>query len=248
MGQGETTEEPRPDDRVLAILGYHKIGPPSPGGWETWYSLPEAQFVAHLESLREDGWEAIDLATLLAGLRAPDRLPARAVLLTFDDGYRSLLDAALPHLVRFGYPAIVFVPTDYIGGTNAFDADTAEPVEAICGWDDLRELELRGVVVQPHGSSHRRFSSLEPAEREQELRRSRDVLVAGLGRPAEVFAFPYGDDGGDLEAIRPALARLGYRAACLYGGGPNRLPIADVYRLQRVAMGPDTDLRAELAR
>jgi hypothetical protein len=32
----------------------------------------------------------------------------------------------------------------------------------------------------------------------------------------------------------------------LYGGGPNRLPAADPYRLTRLAVGPDTDLQAEL--
>ncbi len=42
------------------------------------------------------------------------------------------------------------------------------------------------------------------------------------------------------------LKRVGYRAACLYGGGPTRLPAADHYRLARLAVGPDTDLQEEL--
>ena len=235
----------QPTGKTLAILGYHKIGEPSPGGWETWFYIPEATFIGQLRALRQDGCEVIDLATCLAGLAAPDALPERAALLTFDDGYRSMRDVALPCLRPFGYPAVLFVPTDFIGGRNTFDAGN-EPDEPICGWDDLRELDRWGVSVQSHGVSHRPFSDLEPAEREAELLRSRAALEAGLGKPVEVFAYPYGDAGRDAAAVEALLQRTGYRAACLYGGGPISLPAADPYRLARVAMGPDTDLRAAL--
>jgi peptidoglycan/xylan/chitin deacetylase (PgdA/CDA1 family) len=176
---------------------------------------------------------------------APESLPRRAALLTFDDGYRSNLTVAVPWLRRFGYPAVMFVPTDFIGGSNSFDAGV-EPEEAICTWDDLRELERAGVAVQSHGCSHRAFSGLSPAEREAELVRSRAALEDGLGRPVEVFCFPYGDDGQEQGETAAILRRAGYRAACLYGGGPNRVPLADAYRLTRLAMGPDTDLGAAL--
>jgi peptidoglycan/xylan/chitin deacetylase (PgdA/CDA1 family) len=235
-----------PQGAVLAILGYHKIGAPSWRAWETWYYVPEATFIRHLEHLRNDGWHVIDLATLLRGIDAPEALPRRAALITFDDGYRSVLKVALPCLLRFGYPAVHFVPTDFIGRWNRFDRG-AEPREAICGWDELRELERRGVAVQPHGASHRSFSGLSRAAQERELRKPKEILEAGLGRPAEFFSFPYGDDGVDPAATEQMLRQAGYRAACLYGGGPVRTPIKNAYRLTRLAMGPDTDLPAALA-
>lgn len=231
--------------RIVAILGYHKIGTPSPGAWETWYYVPAPTFASHLACLRDRGWHVLDLATLLRGLNAPETLPPRSALITFDDGYRCVLEVALPCLRRFGYPAVHFVPTDYIGGWNVFDGG-AEPKEAICDWDELRELEREGVSVQPHSTSHRRFSELTPAEREWELRRPKEVLEAGLGRLAEMFSFPYGDDGPDPGGMAAALRRAEYRAACLYKGGMVRLPGADPYRLPRLAMGPDTDLESLL--
>jgi peptidoglycan/xylan/chitin deacetylase (PgdA/CDA1 family) len=245
------TEEPfaggsRGTNRVVAILGFHKIGEPPPGGWETWFYIPEETFAGYLGDLCEGGWHVIDLAAFLRGLAEPDSLPERTALLTFDDGYRSIRHVALPWLRRFGFPAVLFMPTDFVGGRNDFDAD-CEPEEDICDWDDLRELERRGVSIQPHGASHRTFSQLDPAEQEIELLRSRTVLQGGLGKPVAVFSFPYGDGGADPQATGRMLSRAGYRAACLYGGGPNRLPIADPYRLTRIAMGPDTDLRAALA-
>jgi peptidoglycan/xylan/chitin deacetylase (PgdA/CDA1 family) len=230
----------------LAILGFHKIGEPPSGSWETWFSIPEATFLGHLNYLEEDGWQVIDLAAFLHGLASPESLPERSVVLTFDDGYQSIRHGALTCLRRFGYPAVLFVPTDFIGERNWFDADTGEPEEAICDWDDLRELERYGISVQSHGASHRRFSQLDAEEQETDLSRSKACLEAGLGKPVELLAYPYGDCGADPGRVAGALARAGYRAACLYGGGPNPLPIADPFRLTRLAMGPDTDLRVEL--
>jgi peptidoglycan/xylan/chitin deacetylase (PgdA/CDA1 family) len=247
----------RSSGHMLAILGFHKIGEPPPDGWETWFYIPEATFVEHLSYLQGSGWQVIDLATFLKGLTAPNSLPERSALLTFDDGYRSMRTVALPWLLRFGYPAVLFVPTDFIGARNTFDA--AEPEEALCDWNDLAELERQGVSVQSHGASHRPLSDLTPVEQEEELRRSKTTLEAGLGKRVEVFSYPYGDDGVSsypygadgarsqvLQKVRETLIRTGYQAAYLYGGGPTRLPAADPYRLTRLAVGPDTDLQAEL--
>jgi peptidoglycan/xylan/chitin deacetylase (PgdA/CDA1 family) len=232
-------------EQVLAILSFHKIGRPPADAQETWFYVSEATFGSFLSQLRQDDWHVIDLQTFLAGLAAPASLPTRSALLTFDDGYRSMRQIALPWLLRFGYPGVVFVPTDFIGGCNDFDAGI-EPPEAICDWDDLRELERQGVSVQSHGASHRRFSELAAAELDDELRRSKATLEAGLGKPVEVIAYPYGDGGADPSAVERALQRTGYRAACLYGGGPNRAPVDNPYRLARLAIGPDTDLKAAL--
>jgi peptidoglycan/xylan/chitin deacetylase (PgdA/CDA1 family) len=245
LGNQEYSVRNQLNGRSLAILGYHKIGEPPPGGWQTWFYVPEEIFVAHLNYLREHGWQVIDLLALFRGITAPESLPERAALLTFDDGYRSMRTVALPWLLRFGYPAVLFVPTDYIGGSNGFDAG-CEPEEAICNWDDLRELERLGVSIQSHGASHRSFSKLSLPEQEEDLTRSRITLEAGLEKPVEVFAYPYGDGGTEPRSTGRALERAGYRAACLYKGGPNPLPIVEPYRLTRLALGPDTDLQIAL--
>jgi peptidoglycan/xylan/chitin deacetylase (PgdA/CDA1 family) len=229
----------------LAILGFHKIGKPSSGGWESWFYIPEAIFIGYLQYLKENDWHVIDLLSFIRGLASPNSLPERAALLTFDDGYKSIRDVALPCLLRFRFPGVLFVPTKFIGGYNDFDIGI-EPKEPICDWDDLRELERCGVSVQSHGVSHRSFSELDPVQQQEELLRSKAKLEAGLGKPVEVFAHPYGDEGTDHQELGRILKRAGYRAACLYGGGPISFPIANPYRLTRLAMGPDTDLEEAL--
>jgi peptidoglycan/xylan/chitin deacetylase (PgdA/CDA1 family) len=232
-------------ERALAILAFHKIGKPPNGEYPTWNYIPEDVFLAFLFNLNENGWQVIDLATFLRGIIKPYTLPDRSALLTFDDGYQSILTVALPLLHRFQYPAVVFVPTDFIGGRNTFD-DGIEPEEAICNWSELMELEKNGISIQSHGATHRHFSKLDLKEQKEELVRSKLQLEAKLGKPVEVFAYPYGDAGVNFQETRKTLIQTGYRAAFLYGGVVNTLSVRDSYRLHRLAMGPDTDLQTEL--
>ncbi|HEY7266599.1 MAG TPA: polysaccharide deacetylase family protein [Solirubrobacterales bacterium] len=60
-------------------------------------------FESHLRKLARD-YEIVSLGTVLSG-----KLPRRALLLTFDDGYRSFVDSALPLLRKLGLPSVLFV-------------------------------------------------------------------------------------------------------------------------------------------
>jgi len=238
--------KPQSARQTLAILAFHKIGQPGNGQYPTWNYIPEVTFVGHLNYLRVNGWQVINLGTFLRGLSEPHTLPERSALLTFDDGYRSMLTVALPLLRRFQYPAVLFVPTGFIGRSNAFDKGI-EPEEAMCNWNDLQQLERHGVSVQSHGVTHSHFSRLNLVKLREELAWSKAQLEKGLGKHVDVIAYPYGDAGRDPRALSQLVRGAGYRAACLYKGGMNQLPISNPYCLSRVAMGPDTNLHTELA-
>lgn len=226
----------------VAILAYHKIGPPSPGGWDTWYYVPTATFEAQLSRVRELGFSIIDVDRFLDGLARPAALPTRSVLVTFDDAYSSLATFAAPVLSRLGCPAVVFVPTGFVGGLNTFDANTQQPIEPICGWDDLTTLRQSGISVQSHSVSHRPFSDLRPEQIAEEIANSKLVLEQRLGGSVEIFSFPYGDPGRDVRGIQSSLRHAGYRAACQFVGGACKLPGLDPFALSRVPMWRDTDV------
>jgi peptidoglycan/xylan/chitin deacetylase (PgdA/CDA1 family) len=208
----------RGEVKKLAILSYHKIGPPPEGGWESWYYVSGEMFAEHLRLLKARGYEAIDITAFYRGLDEPSTLPAKSTLITFDDGYRNNLTVALPVMKQLRVPGVIFVPTQYIGGINGWDTDN-EPLERICDWDELLELERGGVAVESHSVSHPSFSLLTPAQQEDELRRSKETLEAGLGRAVGFLGYPYGDAGTDAAFSEAALHRIGYRAACLYRAG-----------------------------
>jgi peptidoglycan/xylan/chitin deacetylase (PgdA/CDA1 family) len=229
-------------NKKLAILGYHKVGEPYPGGWETWYYVSKSDFISQLEYLYENEWKVIDIDIFLRGLVEPSILPDKAALITFDDGHKSVYDFALPILKDFKYPAVLFIPTNFIGKTNTFD-NLAEPEEAICDWDELRELELNRVAIQSHGVSHLSMSGLTPREQETELLSSKAVLEDALQRSVDTFAFPYGDNGLDSGVMENALMRAGYKAAFLYGGRITKLPLHNIFQLERLAIGSDTNFK-----
>src|SRR5207244_3075310 len=184
-----------------------------------------------------------DASRFLDALVDPAGMPERAALITFDDGHRCVLDVALPHLRERGLPAVLFMPSAFVGRTNEFDGG-AEPEGELCGWPELRELAAAGVSIQSHCATHRPLSELSRAECREEIARSKEALRTGTGLPVEMLSFPFGDDADGR--LRRDLEELGYRAGFLYGGGPMKAPAPDPFRLPRVAMGPDTDLRAAL--
>src|SRR5512138_2463305 len=153
----EPSREPK-----VAVLGYHKIGAREDGR-TSWFYIPEDVFERQLRGVRDRGWQVIDVDRFLAALTSPGSLTQHSVLVTFDDGYRSMRHGALPILRSLGLPAVLFVPSAFVGGSNHFDAGI-EPEEAICDWDDLLELQRHGVSVQSHGVTHRRFSTLDHDE------------------------------------------------------------------------------------
>jgi len=201
-------------------------------------------FEAHLRTLREEGFTPIDPDLLLAGLEDPERLPERSALVTFDDGYRSLVDHALPVLERQEVPAVMFVPTDHVGASNRFDP--SEPTEPICDWEDLRALERKRVSVESHAASHCPFSGLSLHEQTDEARRSKAVIEAELNKAVRLLAYPFGDTGSMHEDFAVAMGDLGYEAAFVYPGNIVELPLKDRFKIERVAMGPDTDLAGVL--
>ena len=234
------TEAPK-----VAILALHKVGEPSVEGWYTWNYVSQAKLREFLQVLREEGWAFIDHARFIEGLTAPERLPPKSALVTFDDAYRSVLTDALPVLREFDCPGVVFTPVGLVGGLNDFDKDI-EPNEAICSWDDLRALKAGGVSSQAHGVQHQAMSKLSETEVMAKLATSKAVLERKLDAPVELFAYPYGD--ADHPALTEALlGEFGYRAAFLYGGGVVEMPPRATHQITRLALGPDSDLRAMLA-
>ena len=230
----------------VAALAFHKIGEPPPSAQGNQWYIPEAVFRAHLRYLSSGGWEVITADTFLGALSTPENLPEHAVLLTFDDAYKSLLGSASRCLREFNYPAVVFAPTDFVGRSNEFDLPYGQPEEAICSWDDLRELRDRGFSIQSHGMRHESFESLNPDRQEQELRLSKSIIEAEIGKSVQLFAYPFGRVPSDRHALSERLERLGYRAAFRFGGGFATIPAADGHFLPRVDMYPNDDLASKL--
>jgi peptidoglycan/xylan/chitin deacetylase (PgdA/CDA1 family) len=104
-----------PVPTTVSILTYHHIAAEDPTyGFDPGVAdaSPE-QFKRQLELVARYG-TPITIAELVRAF-AGEPLPKNAVMITFDDGYRSCHDVALPLLREVGLPAVFFIPTEFIG-------------------------------------------------------------------------------------------------------------------------------------
>jgi peptidoglycan/xylan/chitin deacetylase (PgdA/CDA1 family) len=120
--------------RRLCVVNYHRIlAGPDP----LLESEPDVATFRWQMSVLAGSFNVLPLSEAIDALRA-DRLPPRAVCITFDDGYRSVHDLALPVLREFGLPATVFVTTGHLGESNMWNDRIIEAVQTVPG----RQLDL----------------------------------------------------------------------------------------------------------
>jgi peptidoglycan/xylan/chitin deacetylase (PgdA/CDA1 family) len=225
------------EDRTLRVLMYHKVN----DLWPNPTSVPTAVFAEQMGLLGELGYTPVPLDAVRDYYLGGTALPPRAVLITFDDGYRDNLENALPVLRRHGYPAVVFVPIAYLDDGRPLPHE--EPLRLLgvenetLDWDELAALEAGGIRVESHGIGHRPLSELDPAEATREIAISKLRLEERLGREVEAYAFVK----GSLADYRPEHASLvqqaGYKLAFSSVSGANG-PRTDRFRLRRYNIEP----------
>jgi peptidoglycan/xylan/chitin deacetylase (PgdA/CDA1 family) len=187
--------------QLVPVLVYHQIAEARGR-----VVVAPAAFEEQMRYLKARGFRVVTLAALVDFLARGRQLPRNAVVLTFDDGYRSFLDHAYPVLRDLGFPATLFVYTDYVGaGRQAMD------------WSDLERLGREGFDVQAHSKTHgdlrrrRAESDADYAKRMQaELGDPQALFERHLGRRARLFAYPYGFHDDELVA---KVREYGYEAA-----------------------------------
>jgi peptidoglycan/xylan/chitin deacetylase (PgdA/CDA1 family) len=188
--------------QLVPILVYHNLGPQSKGR----LVLGVEAFAEQMRYLGREGYRVVTLAEFVEWLQLRRQLPRKSVVLTFDDGYRSFREHAYPVLKELGFPATLFVYTDYVGASrNAL------------AWEDLRSLVAEGFDVQAHSKTHgdlRRAAGETDAQyarrMQAELADPPKLFQRQLGRGVPFLAYPYGRvDEGLLARVR----EQGYTAA-----------------------------------
>jgi glycosyltransferase involved in cell wall biosynthesis len=203
-----------PGPNPVRVLCYHSISDLAGAGALEPYGVPAKLFRRQVNLLsryfRFVGSD--EFVRFLAGAG----VPRRALLLTFDDCYRDLLEQALPILRERRIPALAFAVSRYVGQTNEWDARLGAPPLPLLDASGLRALVADGIAVGSHSRTHRMLNRLAPAELADELRGSADDLESlGLERPA-FMAYPHGEHSA---AVQRAAADAGYSGAFTIKGG-----------------------------
>jgi len=190
------------------ILTYHSI---SEG--DSPLKVPPALFQRQMEWLTAS--QSVINFTSLSELADEwshfDSLAPRSVILTFDDGYADFYAHAAPLLLKLKLPATVFLPTAYVGRTNAWPGQPAwVKEEPLMNWDQVKELADSGIDFGSHTVNHPDLTSVAPEEVERELAESKHEIEQRTGQSVRHFCYPYGKWN---PAVRDAVAKQ-YRSAC----------------------------------
>ncbi|PVV07463.1 MAG: hypothetical protein B6D77_13715 [gamma proteobacterium symbiont of Ctena orbiculata] len=217
--------------QTVPILCYHRFGRRSDR-----MEVTPAEFRKQMEYLKENDYRVIPLKHLLGFLKGERQLPRRAVVLTIDDGHRSIFKEAFPVLKEYGYPATVFVYSDYI---NNGGLKTAE----------ISAMKKSGLIsIQPHSKSHSNLTVRQAGEsRRQYQRRVRqeisvpnEKLVKYLGERPRFYAYPFGDSNDlVIKELRANGMQLGLTVQ-----KQSNAAFAYPYLLHRTMIFGDRDMQA----
>ncbi len=196
--------------QTVPVLMYHHVSPV-----DGMITTSPINFESQLQWLKRRGYQTLT-TDQFAGHLDGRPVPAKSVLITFDDGYLDNWVYAYPLLKKYGYSAVVFLVTSWIndGPVRHHMGQGELPVtpshteceklieqgrsdEVILRWSEIEAMQADGTFeFHSHTHTHTRWDKTHPDEKNrrmaEELALSKESLEAHLGKPSEHFCWPQG--------------------------------------------------------
>ena len=182
----------------VPILMYHVIADPPSGAPYPELYVSASGFAAQMRWLARHGYRAVTQRDVWNHWHRGQALPRKPIVISFDDGYRSVAEAALPEMRRRSWPGVLNLTVKNLrvsGGLNE---------------SKVRMLIAAGWELASHSLTHPDLTSLDHRTLAREVTRSRAALRSRFGVPVDFFCYPAGRH--DARVIR-AVRRAGYLGA-----------------------------------
>ncbi len=164
----------------VAVLVWHDVLPEK----DVWFDTTTATFQSQLDAIAKGGFHVIPLAALRDHFVSGKPIPEKSLVLTFDDNGEGIYHNAFPLLVKYRFPATLFVHSNYVGKTTSKHHNS---------WDELRTMERSGLIdVQSLTANHPPdLTKLSDADVVHELRLSAYSIEHRLGHNVYALVYPY---------------------------------------------------------
>lgn len=178
-----------PDDGVrVAVLGYHDF---SASERETAMRIRTSKFREQMEEIKKSGIPVIPMAEFIAWKDEGERIPEKAIVITLDDGWKSVYTDAYPVLKEYGFPFTLYLYKNYVdGGGKALTTEM------------IREMMANGATIGSHSVSHPFPQTVKSSRKrgaeeydkflDVEMGESKDFLEGKFKQPVTTYAYPGG--------------------------------------------------------
>lgn len=168
------------DSSSAAIYSYQRIGEDN----FPQTNIQKAQFEEHMHEIQREKYTVTSLPDIITAFERAERLPDFTIAITFDGGYRSILNNAVPFLIEHKIPFTWFIPTDQIDGATP----------QYIGWNDIKKLRKYSFVtigIMP--ASYVRLYGDEKSKILQNINKARSRFREEIGSVPDLFAYPFGE-------------------------------------------------------
>ncbi|MFT5756879.1 MAG: peptidoglycan/xylan/chitin deacetylase (PgdA/CDA1 family) [Alteromonadaceae bacterium] len=186
------------------ILQYHHVLKYTSSGT----SISPSQFEKHLQYLEDNNFNVVPLSDIMNSIKKQQPLLNKTVAITFDDGYRDVLDNAKPLLDKFNYPYTIFINPTMIDKNFA----------GFLSWQQLKLMADQGAIIANHGLDHHSLARIPQGFSEQQWLEKQTILLieaeqlirANTGQNWQYLAFPFGEFTPAVQAWLTDLDYIGF--------------------------------------
>jgi peptidoglycan/xylan/chitin deacetylase (PgdA/CDA1 family) len=203
---------------VLPVLMYHSVRPVVPKG--NMLTVSTDTFERQMAFLKKNDYNVLPLDSLADYVGGKKRIPSRAVVITFDDGYEDNYAYAFPILKKYGFAATVFIIVSKVGNPGRLS------------WEQIRQMQDSGLVsFGSHTLTHCFIDGFQSGnEVEREVCGSKQELEEKLGKKVSAFSYPM---GRFTPISKQAVKKAGYSVAVATNPG-SRFTNQDVLAFKRL--------------
>ncbi len=186
--------------KQVPVLCYHHIREAKPGQSETMksYSVSPAQFAEQMKALKDSGYETVLPHQLYNYLAHGASLPAKPVMLTFDDTDEEQFSIGAREMEKYGFRGVYFLMTISINRPRYMSKE------------QIKQLADSGHAVESHTWDHHMVTKYQGEDWEKQLIQPMKKVEEITGKSAQYFAYPFGLWN---QAAIPELKKAGYKMA-----------------------------------
>ncbi len=190
-------------------------------------AVPVQSFYEHMKYLKVNDFHVIGLSELINFISSGLTIPKKSIVITFDDGYKSIQTNALPILKEFGFTATLFV--------NIYFLEKKIPKESYwsdwqtLNWKEIIQLHESDIHIGSHALTHRKLTKVSEKDLQKEVIGSKEIIEQNIGEKIFAFSYPH---GAFNHKIKNTLKANNFRCACSSIHGDNNAR-SDQYALRR---------------